>query len=380
MKKQILFLTFFVLAVFAGMQDSFSQDNLTAAPGTCLTPTPIQCIVTDDPLAPIAGKEYTYTVDVPTPTGTKTFNWLVTQDQNFIAINSTSGLPELVATPEASDGTGLHIMAAGANYNTTPGANSVAITWKAFTAVPANPVFLVVYVTNNDACLTDNIEVYIIEPVNAFTLDIANIDVDGGAQAANYATCVSDIQGASWDGSQLVVDYGTNYLYYVVNAANWNDAWRPSFQVNSTAGLGARVIDVDWAYPDDAVSGTWNSTTLASGTYQADANVEAQATTGSVGEAGECLIVRVSLDHFTEETIAQVDVELAVDGVIMTESTAGSGTFDTPGVGDVHYAGTAGDGVCGEEDGFTNDKITQIVTPRPDINEGTPSFETKVGN
>lgn len=378
MKKQILTLTLFVLAVFAGALSSLAQ-NLTTAPTSCLTPNAVQCIETDNPLSPIAGKEYTYTVDVPTPNGTKNFNWLVTQDKDFITVNSSTGLPELSATPEAGNGSGAHIMAAGANYNTTPGANNVKITWKAFNVDPANPVFLIIYVTNTDACLTDNLEVYIIEPVNAFTLDIANIDINGGTQAADYATCVSQVQSASWDGSKVVVDYGTNYLYYVVNAANWNNAWLPSFQVNSTTGLGARTVSVDWAYPAEAVSGTWNSTTASGSTYTSASNVEASTANGSVGEAGECIIVRVSVDHFTEETIAQFDVELAVDGVIMTESTAGSGTFDTQGVGDVHYAGTAGDGTCGEEDGFTNDKITQLITPRPDINEGTPSFQTKEG-
>ena len=115
-----------------------------------------------------------------------TYKWLVTQDKTFIDATG------LVATPEVVGAN--HIFATGTGYNDVGTASStINITWSSFTHDAANPVFLVIYVENTVTCMTDNIEVYIIEPKHAFTLDIANIALDGSTQSATYATCVSPV-------------------------------------------------------------------------------------------------------------------------------------------------------------------------------------------
>jgi hypothetical protein len=190
------------------------RDAATVAPATTTTNitwnslglATVTCLTSDE-LHPVPGTDYDYTVNVPTPPGTKYYNWFVTQDQNFIT-GST-----LTTAIEANDGTGAHIQATGAGYNDpgtipTPGTgtNTINITWKSFTHDPAAPVFLVIYVQNDDACTTDNIQVYVIEPAHAFTLDIANIGIDGSAQGDNFEMCVSDVVSAVYNLGTSTVD------------------------------------------------------------------------------------------------------------------------------------------------------------------------------
>jgi len=367
MKKQNLLLTFFTLAlIFAGMNNVFGQD-LSSAPTTCLTPTAVTCL-TSDALHPIPGTAYDYTVEVPTPPGTKQYTWLVTQDQTFIDATG------LVATPESNDGSGAHIQSTGSGYNDpATGGLTLNITWKSFTYDATQPVFVVIYATNEDGnvCTTDNIEVFKIEPVHAFTLDIANLGADGTSQAADYPTCVAPVASAIYNSTtdRVDMDYGVNYLYFIVTAANFTGAWRPEFEVGGAGMVGTRTAAVDWAYPADAASGTWNAMTDdGDGTYSTTGSVQAATPGGTVGATGECIVVRVTVDNNQEETISDAPISLAVDGDMMVESTPGSGNFDTVGTNlyDIHYADCT-------DDGFDNDVSRQILTPRPDINAVTPT-------
>jgi len=363
MKKQILFLAFFVLAlIFAGTSSVLGQ-NLTGV-AECATPTPINttCIAADA-LHPVPGTDYEYEVVVPTPAGGSfTYHWFVTQDQTFITASALS------ATPEAVGGT--HIFAAGTGYNSgTNTSEKMTITWKSFTHDAANPVFLVVYVENTVTCLTDNIEVYIIEPKHAFTLDIENLAADGTKQADGYGTCVSPIVSATYNASKVEMDYGTNYMFFTVNAANFTGSWQPSFQTSGAGIAGSRAVTaIDWAYPADAQSGTWNTTVSGSANNFTAAgatvtNVAAKATGGTVGAAGECIVVRVTVDNNQAETITDAEVTLAVDGVTANPA---DGTYTNRTYADIN------DSDC-TDDSFTNDVATQNLNPRPNINEVTPA-------
>jgi hypothetical protein len=354
-----------------------NAQNLSSAPSSCLSPNAVTCLTaTVGPLAPIAGQPYQYTVDVPTPAGTKVFNWFVTTDQTFIT--SGSGL-----TASVSAIGGAHVAAVdaglGGTYNDTDGTGigteTINITWNSFTPDAANPVFLVIYVENTDLCTVDNLEAFIIEPQFAFTLDIANIEDDGTALAADASDCVSEIVSAQWNATDgIVVDYGENYLYFHVNAANFYDSWMPSFQLSGVniAATASAVQAVDWAYPAGAVAGTWVGTTTSDDlNYVSATAVDVQASgASSVGTDGECIIVRVHIVHNQDETITQQDVVLAVNGTMYDGSATAGNEYANSDLDDIDYAS------CSAVD--FDDSATHILTPRPDINESAPTpFVTK---
>ena len=373
MKKQIFILSMFTLAMlFAGVR-VYGQDkpNLGGtAPIVCLKPTEISCIDADEGLNPIPGTEYEYTVDVPSPSnGVFTYHWFVTTDKNFIDDGVLTVNREAIGE--------AHVAAAGPGYNDPlTGTNTVKITWKSFQHDPANPVFLVIYVENTVTCKTDNIEAYIIEPQHSFILEIANIDNVGGSQDPNYATCVSPIESAtaSLNGTdyELDMNYGTNYLFYIVSAANYTNSWMPEFRVtgDGIGGAGTRTVEVDWAYPDDSRSDNWVNLAESDGIWSSTTPVEAQGGT-TVGEDGECIIVRVTVNNNREETIADALITLAVDGIMFDENDATGDGYSTAALGDLHHEAIGTE--CPVTDGFTNDEVTQILSPRPNINSVPPT-------
>jgi hypothetical protein len=376
MKKQILFLAFVVLSFLTSITNVFAQpqDHLTTALSTCPAVTAVTCL-TADALHPIPGTAYDYTVTVPTPVGsTPTFKWFVTQDQEFVKASA------ITATAEASDGTGLHIAATGSGYNDpATGKATINMTWKGFTKDDAKPVFLVIYVQNPATCSNDNMQVYIIEPIHAFTLDVANVGLDGATHPTDWdGPCAAPVASAKYDvGTKTVLmNYGINYLYFAVTAANYTGAWKPSFQVTSAtinATGGRKVNAVDWTYPATSISTTatdWHGTTLTGTDYISTDVVKAQSTNKTVGASGECIVVRVTVDNGNIETLTAEPIAFAVDGITMTESAAGSGNYDTNGLGDI-------DATDCTTDLFKNDVVNQNIMPRPDIKDGiTPAAST----
>jgi len=368
MKKQIFFL-FFML--FASITAVVAQPGLTGNP-SCPTATVVTCL-SPDALHPVPGNPYTYEVLVPTPgTGTKTYNWFVTQDQNFIA---GSTLTTLI---EANDGSGDHIQATGAGYNNTPpgsGTNTISITWKSFTHDPTQPVFLVIYVTNSD-CATDNIKVYMIQPMHAFTLDIANLATDGTAPGTDYPVCVAPVASATYDQAttSVLMDYGVNYTFYAVTAANFTDSWLPSFQPGGPGLRDTRVITaIEWAYPDDAVNNiNWHATTDNSGTWTSVDAVEVQASgSNTVGQDGECIVIRMTIENNRVETLVAENITIAVDGVML--DPVNNNYTNSTAFGDIHHDENPVGNVCPWYDGFANDVATQVLSPRPAIQAVTPT-------
>ena len=359
-----------ILILFVALMGSFTvvfgqAPNLTDPP-VCPTPTSIVCL-TSDALHPVPGTEYTYEVNVPSPPGLKYYTWLVTQDQTFI---DPTGL---VATPETNDGSGPHIEATGTGYNDPlNGTDTIDITWKSWTHDPDLPVFLVIYV-EDDACGNDNIQLYIIEPMHAFTLDLANIASDGSAQADAYATCVSAVASAIYNAGTLEMDFGINYMFFAVTAANFTDSWMPSFEIDGAGLTDSRVVTaIDWAYPAEAVTGTWHTTAGGGGAGSiwigSDPVVASGGSGSAVGAAGECIIVRMTIANNQVETLADDVIQLAVDGIMLDPAIGG---YVTVAYGDIHY--DVGPSGCGWVDGYDNDHITQVLSPRPDIQAVDPT-------
>lgn len=365
MKKQLLIL---VLAIIGfGLSQTHAQ---------VITPTPLDpaCIDLTNPLTPVPGNDYTYEVDIPFPTnGTKSFRWYVTQDVNF----ATAGTYNW-ATAEAIGGP---ILATGeAHYNAlTPGANSIVLSWQSFVLNPGDYVFVVVYVENErtDAptCTTNNIKIYRIQPLHAFTLDIANVDSTASAiAAANFPTCIDDVQSAVFDPAfgtdgGVVYNFGQNVLYYAVAAANFSGQYNLQAQFNGLqgptgAGAVGQVAAIYWDYtPLGNGNGPFavtNGTTLDLG------DVEAQDPTGTVGSDGEMIYIKVVINHNSFEAANNLDeyaYTFAINGVLVDASgnpLAADDSFD-----DLHH------GDC-QPDLFVNDIVTQRLLTRPTVISVSP--------
>jgi hypothetical protein len=355
MKKQFLIVTMAIFAI--GISTTFGQ----------LAPRTITCLPADA-LHPIAGTPYTYEVNVPTPPGTKTYLWRVTQDQTFI----TNKI--LVANPEIP-GTSAFLAAAGANYNTgTVDGNSISLTWRSFVYDPANPVFVIINVVNdNGTCSPNNMKVYKIQPINAFTLDIANLDKNKLLQpgyGSNIDRCISDIVSSTYDATApegVIYDFGADTLYYEVVAANWSDAWLPSVMI-TVPDAEETVAEIVWS--TSTTFATTHAMTLAAGVYTSTDNV-VPSTGTTIGAAGESIFIRVIIDHSNGannyEGLTAELITLAVDGITLLTAT--------PPLGDVHYDNGPNTPPCPPlvVDGYTNDIALQTLTPRPTIIEVTPA-------
>jgi hypothetical protein len=363
MKKQILLLTFLSLAfVFAGVnkayaQPPYDQDYLDAAVTDCPTPDPLTNCADGDHLNPIAGETYNYEISHTgnIGTGTAPVHWFVTDNPNVIADEA------LTTDVDAGDGTGDYILLAEAGVYDDGGqtATDIDISWKAFDGT-TNQVLLVAYVLDSDGC-TDNVEVWRIEPQYSFIIEIAGLfdDATIPADGDNAFECVYPVVDATYDGTNLNMDYGDNYIFFIVTAANFVESWLPSFTVDAS-GTSSTVGDVEWAYADEANSDatTWN-----------DATVPVEAShwgSNSVGPGGECIVLRVLVTHGDNEIAAAAEtVVVGVDGDMYNASTSThDGTYP-----DLDDSANSGD-PC--EIG-SNDNATYELTPRPDINEVSPA-------
>jgi hypothetical protein len=345
MKKQILFMMFLSLAfVFAGVNKSYGQTvpiseptiadgdpvayvNYLDAAGAnvCAPITPLTCFGDVGALNPQVGKTYTYQVEVLPDPEAQTIHWFVTAETDIVtALNNLNQL----GVVDAPNGTGNYILNAGAEYNDVANTdNTIDISWKSFDG-STTPVLLVTYVLDAAGC-TDNIEVYRIEPVFNFTLDIAGINKTDGNSTDSPTECVSPFESATYDATaeQLNVDYGENWLFFTVTAANFTHSWKPSFTVDYTGSV-SDPISVEWAYTSDATANTnWNSTTLNATTsvYESSTAVlhsdtdDGVPTVGIDEGTGECIIVRVRVDHGTNENIVDQTYYITKHTVLDTD-------------------------------------------------------------
>ncbi|WP_319500087.1 hypothetical protein [uncultured Draconibacterium sp.] len=347
MKKQILFLTVFVAALLAGM-NSYGQyvNSMTGAP-TCTPAVPLSCLSDADELHPLPGEVYTYTITTD-PATVGDVHWFVT-DESDIITSATLGTPVLQPNRDVVDGD--YILTASAHYDTPGASKTIDISWKTFDT--SNEVLLVAYVEGAAGC-SDNVEVYRIEPSFSFTLDVAGL-LDAGGLGAEE--CISPVESAVYDGTNLTMDYGENWVFFSVNAANFVDSWEPTF--SAVAANGSTIGTIEWAYPTDAQANTnWN----VSGTP-----VDAVVAGGAVGAGGECIVVRVQVDHGSVEhnnTTAAEVVTLSIDGVMYDPATDGYGNaaladLDEP----------ASSGACVND---VTDVATYTLTPRPALVDAIP--------
>lgn len=308
----------------------------------------------DSPLHPKAGKDYSYAVTIPSPyTTPQTFDWYVTDNPGFIA-GSTLVTTNII--PNSKE----YIDAGAGYHNTVTGSNSITIKWtaKAVLSAKTKPYFLVIQYkgTNGTLCEAMNLRAYKIEPYNAFTLDLTNVNgttdlgLDGSNVAIVHRMCAKDISSVSYDGTKMVYDYGVNELIYKVVAANFTAGWTPTVKISGL--VGSQTIG----------SIEWSKTTTFTGTNiftkNADSWIPANkipAPVGNLTENGDVVYFRVMVNNNDFEGTIDTSVTLSLNGV------------SDDGTEDVHYADCL-------TDGFSNDVATQQIMARPVIasNTGSP--------
>jgi hypothetical protein len=296
MKKQIIFLAIVLLTISLG--SAFGQATHTSAPKDLVT-------CTNDALHPFAGKPYDYSVTTTPSTGT--YTWWATTVPSFI----TAGvLQNTVANVKVSPDV---VATTPADYNSaTSTASTIQLTWgtavlAAAMAPTSTPTFVAVYYTGTTCA--DNLKVYQVEPINAFTVDITNVKNDTKASLAYGAEetqCYAKVQSAIWSPAtgKMVYDYGVNTLYFEVVAANFTGTWTPTFTLT---GLDAtQSATIVWDYSTSFTAPVTVTTGVASTT--------AVTTSETNTSNGVSIFVKVTISNQTFEGLTDKVISLGVTG------------------------------------------------------------------
>ncbi len=302
MKKQIFIL---VLAIFSSVATALGQ----AVPGT--PAVPLTCAA-NDPLNPIAGRPYDYQA-ILAPAGGTAF-WYATKSTTF----TTAGAR--VATIIPADG--VAIATGAVNYNTpiTPAASptSTTVTWTSAGLAgidkTTNPLFMVVEYSG-PTC-SNNLKVMQIIPKIAFTVDITNMAHGATPTPLAYGVaesqCFDLVQSAKFDlaTGQVIIDYGTNVLYFEVIGANFTGNYLPTLRL--TGLQGTQTATIDWGY----TIGTYGSNLV---TDQSGATVTTPqftvTTTAPSTDKGVSIYVRVTVKNHGFEGLADTPLTLAVEAI-----------------------------------------------------------------
>jgi hypothetical protein len=382
MKKQILFLAIFSLAVLAGTNNAWGQ----LSPGSTTLPIPgvippTTCATNALPLHPVPGISFTYTMNNGVPVGEEisaNWTWWATKDPTFItnvpapmtrnlASQLTIGSGDLVAT---SGDYGVD------NKGTVLGTNAVSITWSADILAgtsyqglvpPGTPTFVVGY--SEGVNCADNIQVFEINPQPNFTLEVAAIDAAGvtvGWSDDTQEQCVDDVQSAIYNNGtkQIDMDYGTNTIYYEVAAANFVNNFSPHFQIlDGLASTQTAVISIYDSYADATTSTgpLFTSAAIAVAGMLTDIPTNIDLTALNAGDVatGVSFFVKVVIENNTEESLTSSPFQLAVDAEDNTTAgvPAGSSIWDMENA-DCPTLADAADQI---------DNAIIIITPRPTL-------------
>lgn len=285
MKKHLLFL---VLVVFiSSMGIAYGQP-----------------VCTTGPLSPAAGTPYTYKVVIGNPPyngTTGSYTWYVTTNVNLL---SATGI---VPSPGDITATGTYNAAA-------IGQDQIAITWTAQAIVNGltNPYYLVVKFTgNNGVCDAMNMKVWEIKPINKFLLAIYPMGGAGGT--GTY--CAAEVSSATvTPGASPTVayQYGVNSVYARISAKNYTGTWTPSFSI---AGLDAAQTLTAVTWSADSLFASPHTTTLA-GNIATSTDLATAAFDGS-----SKIWVKMDITNNSYETLADLPITLAVDGIITVGAT-----------------------------------------------------------
>jgi hypothetical protein len=358
MKKQILFLTFFVLALIAGTSTAFGQE-LSPSEFSTVPRILDNCVGT--PQQPKAGVPYIYRLDNPTDDVSEYRFW-ATHDRDFI-----SGDPTVTNQDDSLQITTGELLEVSDIYFTPGTTNEVEITWAPSTL--ANTVYqsdvdgentFVVGLATGDCA--NNIKIWEIDPSPSFTVDIVNIDPATEEPLAYDATteqCVDETRAAKYDPTSngILYNYGWDTLYFEVIAANFVEEWTPTFFLTGLGDASVQEATVGWASTfAEAQAGTFiESGDITGGSIT---GTEALASSLTNTNDGVSLYVRVVIANNNYETLAIQEIDFSVAG----EDTEG---FDITDDEECTQPTTAADAAA-------DDLVERTINPRPTIQEGTP--------
>lgn len=351
MKKQIYILVLLVMAIFATINKSYGQAVAGSAP------QPITCVT--DAFHPRAGVPYDYSATISPALGSA--YWFATTATTFIGAGGV-----LTTNQETAGGS---VVAAATNYrNSAVGDVSPTLTniiWTtsglAAAKVAATEPAKLFVVLNYDAPATNcanNLKVYPIRPVSAFTIDIKNMtQATTPVPMPNYGdlveACFPPIQSAVYvpgvEGS-VNYDYGVNTLYYEVIAANFTGSFIPSFKLGGLQG--DQTADIHYGVTVGTY-GTSVTTNSPNGTYPGSAVTTSETNTSN----GVSIYVRVTVHNNDYEGTAITPITLAVDAVN----------------GAVTPEADVNNSDCSIIEAYTaDDTATQNLKPRPRITAVAP--------
>lgn len=390
MKKQILFLAIFSLAILAGTTNVYGQllPGITSPtkPAPLQPITPLSCLTTSEALHPFPGVSYAYSLRGPGPETVSAYTWWATKDTSFVtgAVTMPAGTNTNLAQRLTT--ASFDLINTSSNYGvttpiTTVGADSVRITWSADilsrtsyqtrtgapgTAALPTSTFVVGYAQGVNCA--DNIQVYEINPKPNFTIDIAAIDTAGTAKTLNWGVdttevCVDVIRSATYNSAtkEIRADYGKNVIYYEVAAQNFVKDWTPYIYVEDglrTTQTAVISLHKTLAEARSNSAALWTSQILGTGNMDDTIKtVPLTATNIADVATGVSVYVRVLIDNNTEESLSNNAFILAVDG----RDNTNTGIWDME------------DGDCAAlvDEPDQTDRSTITITPRPTLNSNT---------
>lgn len=364
MKKQIFIL---FLALFAYSANTFGQ---VLQPASTRAPKPATNCTgdADSPLNPKPGKSYEYGVTIGNAAslvgGAVTgYSWWATKNAQFVVGTTTP-----TVSPNWGDRltVGGGLIAAGTGYGTVGGTSSMTLTWSPQTLAGTkyqgtSPTFVAVMA--NGAC-SNNIQVFEINPLPAFTVDITNINTASSTSELygnTISSCVSPVVSATYNSGNygIDMDYGKNTIYFEVISANFVGSWTPTITVAGLAAAETASVTIyeSWSDAQTQTNGKQTLDFADDGTQVGTVTLGSTVTDTSTGVS---IWLGVTVDHNTYETLSTSSIRVTIGGMDTT------GQFDLA------------DNCNTVNNVDTDDFATQDITPRPDIDDTTGDPATPV--
>jgi hypothetical protein len=299
MKKKI---SLVMLAIVAGTLVTFGQG---ATQGSAPRPL-IGC--ESGPLNPIAGVPYEYSAGLNPDGGTA--YWFATYNNtNLITGGGLTDNQEEI---------GGDFISSAINYrNDIPGAassTSTTITWNSIGLAQigvATPLFVAInYTADQESGCANNFKVYRINPINAFLVNILNLDSPGYDETIE--SCFSDIESAEYNLTENVMmyDFGRNLLAFEVVAANFTDFYTVSFRIEGLQN--DQDANIYWAYINDFEEAELiEDGPFGNGIIEGPTVITTEPGTGD----GVSIYVWLEVNNNNFEGLNDTEISLAVAGV-----------------------------------------------------------------
>jgi hypothetical protein len=125
--------------------------------------------------------------------------------------------------------------------------------------------------------------------------------------------CFDKVQSASFSAGKVVMDYGTNILYYEIIAANFTASYKPTLKLSGLNAL--QKATIDWGITNTTYDQNLLTNQAPDGSgiiTSSQFTVQTQATNTSTGVS---IFVRVTIKNNGFEGLSDEPITLAVEAV-----------------------------------------------------------------